>query len=63
MKQACKNRSAGGATVALSGVFGRFVARSEAMRRTWRRFHVPYTILFFIVLFIHILEKTEVLGD
>ncbi|MBI2885760.1 MAG: hypothetical protein HYY02_00980 [Chloroflexi bacterium] len=50
-------------TVALSGAFGRFVARSEAMRRNWRRFHVPYTILFFVVLFIHILERTGVLRD
>jgi len=49
--------------VALSGAFGRFLARSEAVRQNWRRFHLPYTALFFIVLFIHILEKTKILAD
>ncbi|MBI2862783.1 MAG: hypothetical protein HYX89_08175 [Chloroflexi bacterium] len=49
-------------TVAMSGAFGRFLARSDVVRRNWRRFHVPYTLLFFVVLLVHILEKTKVIG-
>lgn len=43
--------------VAGSGIFGRFVATAPALRQHWRRFHLPYTALFFIVLTVHIVVK------
>lgn len=49
------------ATVSISGFFGKYLARTEFIRMTWRRFHVPYTALFFAVLTIHILQKIKVL--
>jgi len=48
-------------TVALSGVFGKYLARTPAIRRHWRRFHVPYTVLFFVVLALHVLDKLKVI--
>jgi len=50
-------------TVVLSGAFGKFGARSDLVRLHWRRFHVPYTILFFLVLAIHIIMKLGLAGD
>jgi hypothetical protein len=50
-------------TVAMSDAFGRFLVRSEVVRANWRHFHVPYTILFLVVLLVHVLEKIKVLGD
>jgi len=49
------------ATVVASGAFGRFVARSEAVRRHWRHFHVPYTVLFFLTVLLHFLIKSHIL--
>lgn len=49
-------------TVAISGVFGKYFARTETIRRYWRAFHVPYTILFFVVLLLHVLMKVHVFG-
>jgi hypothetical protein len=51
------------ATVVVSGVFGKYWARTEFIRVTWRRFHVPYTVLFFVVLTIHILQNIQFGGD
>jgi len=48
-------------TVVLSGTFGKYFARSAVVRATWRHFHVPYTILFFIVLMIHVLQKIHLI--
>jgi len=49
------------ATVSASGFFGKYLARTELVRMTWRRFHVPYTVIFFIVLGIHVLQKIKLL--
>lgn len=49
--------------VTASGIFGRFVATAPALRRHWRRFHLPFTALFFIVLAVHILVKVGLTGD
>lgn len=48
-------------TVSISGFFGKYLARTEFIRMTWRRFHVPYTVLFFAVLTVHIMQKIKVL--
>lgn len=48
-------------TVCVSGFFGKYLARTEFIRLTWRHFHIPYTVLFFAVLGIHILQKIKVL--
>ncbi|MFQ6016347.1 MAG: hypothetical protein ACE5NP_13000 [Anaerolineae bacterium] len=48
-------------TVVVSGTFGKYFARSAVVRGTWRRFHVPYTILFFFVLMIHVLQKIHLI--
>lgn len=50
-------------TVVISGAFGKYFARTKAIRYHWRRFHVPYTVLFFLVLLLHALVKIHVLGD
>lgn len=44
-------------TVALSGVIGRYVSKRNALFREWRRFHIPYTILFYVLLTIHVAQK------
>jgi len=49
------------ATVSVSGFFGKYLARTELICMTWRHFHVPYTVLFFLVLAIHILQKIKIL--
>jgi hypothetical protein len=49
-------------TVALSGTIGKYLAVTDLVRSHWRRFHVPYTALFFLVLAVHILQKTKLLS-
>ena len=49
-------------TVVLSGIFGKYLARTPAIRKHWRHFHLPYTVLFFIVVVIHVLDKVRVIG-
>lgn len=44
-------------TVSLSGLIGRYVSKKNALFKEWRRFHVPYTILFYALLVIHIAQK------
>jgi hypothetical protein len=51
------------ATIFVSGAFGEVLARSQTVRAHWRRFHVPYTILFFAVLLVHLVLKGKILGD
>ena len=40
----------------------RILPKNERIRHYWRRFHVPYTILFFLVLLLHVLMKVHVFG-
>jgi hypothetical protein len=47
------------ATVVASGAFGKYFAKTEVIRHYWRRFHVPYTVLFFLVLLLHVLMKVH----
>lgn len=44
-------------TVALSGVIGRYISKRNALFREWRKFHIPYTILFYVLLAIHVAKK------
>lgn len=48
-------------TIGISGLIGRYAAKTPKLRRYWRQFHVPYSILFFAVLSLHIMQKTHVL--
>jgi hypothetical protein len=42
--------------IVVGGIFGRY-AKIEIIRDYWRIFHIPLTIIFYITLFLHILEK------
>jgi hypothetical protein len=42
--------------IVVGGIFGRH-AKIEIIRDYWRVFHIPLTIIFYITLFLHILEK------
>ncbi|MBI2166025.1 MAG: hypothetical protein HYU29_06435 [Chloroflexi bacterium] len=49
-------------TVVLSGVFRQVTGRYQLVRMYWRSFHIPYTVLFFAVLIVHVLMKIGELG-
>ncbi|MBI2303346.1 MAG: hypothetical protein HYU86_01180 [Chloroflexi bacterium] len=49
-------------TVVLSGMFRDTMGRYPVVRTYWRSFHIPYTLLFFAVLAVHVLMKVHVFG-
>ncbi|MBI4236381.1 MAG: DUF4405 domain-containing protein [Chloroflexi bacterium] len=50
-------------TVVLSGLFRDVMGQYQVVRTYWRSFHIPYTLLFFAVMVVHVLMKVELLGN
>lgn len=46
--------------IVIGGIIGRY-AKTGILSNYWRKFHIPLTALFYILLAIHILEKIGVL--
>ncbi|MBI2906750.1 MAG: hypothetical protein HYX92_03720 [Chloroflexi bacterium] len=44
-------------SVVLSGLVGKYVAKTPILRRNWRYFHIPYTLVFYLIVLPHVLKE------